>query len=103
MDILEQIRQQVHSNPVVLYMKGTPQFPQCGFSANVVRALKACGVNDFISVDVLSNPEIRQGVKDYANWPTIPQLYIKGEFIGGSDIVTEMMQSGELQKLLQKQ
>jgi len=85
---------------VVLYMKGTPDFPQCGFSANVVNILKACGVQDIFTVDVLSNPEIRQGIKEYANWPTIPQLYVNGEFVGGSDILTEMYQSGELQKLL---
>lgn len=100
MDVQEIIKQQVTSHPVVLYMKGTPEFPQCGFSANVVKALKASGVDNFFSVDVLANPEIRQGIKDYANWPTIPQLYIKGEFIGGSDIVSEMYQSGELKELL---
>jgi monothiol glutaredoxin len=100
MEIQELIRQQVTSHPVVLYMKGTPQFPQCGFSANAVRILGALGVKNFFSVDVLQAPEIRQGVKDYANWPTIPQLYINGEFIGGSDIMTEMYQSGELRKLL---
>ena len=100
MDVQDIIKQQVTSYPVVLYMKGTPQFPQCGFSANVVKALKASGVENFFAVDVLANPEIRQGIKDYANWPTIPQLYIKGEFVGGSDIVTEMYQSGELKDLL---
>ncbi len=100
MDIQEVIKQQVSSHPVVLYMKGTPQFPQCGFSANVVKTLKACGVENFFAVDVLANPEIRQGVKDYANWPTVPQLYINGEFIGGSDIVSEMYQSGELKQAL---
>jgi monothiol glutaredoxin len=100
MDVQELIRQQVSGHPVVLYMKGTPQFPQCGFSANVVRILQACGVKDFFSVDVLANPEIRAGVKDYANWPTIPQLYINGEFVGGSDIVSEMYQNGELLALL---
>lgn len=100
MDVQEVIKQQVTSHPIVLYMKGTPQFPQCGFSANVVKTLKACGVNDFFTVDVLANPEIRQGIKEYANWPTIPQLYINGEFIGGSDIVSEMYQSGELQDML---
>lgn len=94
------IDQQVKSHAVVLYMKGSPDFPQCGFSANAVKILKACGVSDFFSVDVLQNPEIRQGIKEYANWPTIPQLYIKGEFIGGSDIMTEMMQSGELKTIL---
>lgn len=99
-DIQEIIHQQVSSHPVVLYMKGSPQFPQCGFSANAVRILHALGVKDFFSVDVLQNPEIRQGIKDYANWPTIPQLYIKGEFVGGSDIMSEMYQSGELKQLL---
>jgi monothiol glutaredoxin len=94
------IKKQVTEHPVVLYMKGTPDFPQCGFSANVVNILKACGVQDIFTVDVLSNPEIRQGIKEYANWPTIPQLYVNGEFVGGSDILTEMYQSGELQKLL---
>jgi monothiol glutaredoxin len=101
MDTQEKINQQVTGNPVVLYMKGTPQFPQCGFSALTVQALNACGVTDFFSVNVLENPDIRQGIKDYANWPTIPQLYVKGEFVGGSDIVKEMYQSGELQKLLE--
>ena len=100
MDVQEVIKQQVTSHPVVLYMKGTPQFPQCGFSANVVKTLKACGVDNFFTVDVLADPAIRQGVKDYANWPTIPQLYIKGEFVGGSDIVSEMYQSGELKDML---
>ncbi|MDO8413995.1 MAG: Grx4 family monothiol glutaredoxin [Gallionellaceae bacterium] len=100
MDVQELIKQQVSSHPIVLYMKGTPQFPQCGFSANVVKILKTCGVANIFTVDVLTNPEIRQGIKDYANWPTIPQLYINGEFIGGSDIVSEMYQSGELKGLL---
>lgn len=102
MDTQETIKQQVTAHPVVLYMKGTPEFPQCGFSANAVKILNVCGVNDLFAVDVLADPEIRQGIKEYSNWPTIPQLYINGEFIGGSDIVTEMFQSGELQKLLQK-
>ena len=100
MSTQELIKQQVTEHPVVLYMKGTPDFPQCGFSANVVNILRACGVQDIFTVDVLSNPEIRQGIKEYANWPTIPQLYVNGEFVGGSDILTEMYQSGELQKLL---
>lgn len=100
MDVQERIKQQVTSHPVVLYMKGSPQSPQCGFSANAVRILKALGVKEFFSVDVLQEAEIRQGIKDYANWPTIPQLYINGEFVGGSDIMTEMYQSGELKKLL---
>ena len=101
MDTQDKIQQQVTGNPVVLYMKGTPQFPQCGFSQLAVQALNACGVQEFFSVNVLENPDIRQGIKDYANWPTIPQLYVKGEFVGGSDIVKEMYQSGELQKLLE--
>ena len=100
MDVQELIKQQVTGHLVVLYMKGTPQFPQCGFSANVVKTLKACGVDNFFTVDVLANQEIRQGIKDYANWPTIPQLYINGEFVGGSDIVSEMYQSGELKDML---
>jgi len=100
MDVQELIKQQVTSHPVVLYMKGTPQFPMCGFSGNAVQILQTLGVKDFFSVDVLSNPEIRQGVKDYANWPTIPQLYINGEFVGGSDIMIEMYQNGELATLL---
>lgn len=100
MNVQERIQQQVGSHSVVLYMKGTPDFPQCGFSANVVRILGACGVEDMFTVNVLEDPEIRQGIKEFANWPTIPQLYVNGEFIGGSDILTEMYRSGELQKLL---
>jgi monothiol glutaredoxin len=94
------IHQQVTGHSVVLYMKGNPSFPQCGFSANAVRILSACGVDDFFSVNVLEEPEIRQGIKEYASWPTIPQLYVNGEFVGGSDIMTEMFQSGELKTLL---
>ena len=100
MSVQEVIKEQVTKNRVVLYMKGSPDFPQCGFSANTVGMLRACGVEDFYSVNVLENPDIRQGIKQFANWPTIPQLYVNGEFVGGSDIVTEMYQSGELQKLL---
>ncbi|HUL41744.1 MAG TPA: Grx4 family monothiol glutaredoxin [Burkholderiales bacterium] len=100
MSTQELIKKQITEHPVVLYMKGTPDFPQCGFSANVVNILKACGVEQMFTVDVLADPEIRQGIKEYANWPTIPQLYVNGEFVGGSDILTEMYQSGELQKLL---
>ena len=100
MSIQDTIREQVTTHNVVLYMKGTPQFPQCGFSANAVQILKSCNVQDLFTVNVLMDPEIRQGIKDYANWPTIPQLYIKGQFIGGSDIMKEMYQSGELQKLI---
>ena len=100
MNVQEKIRNQVTANAVVLYMKGTPQFPQCGFSGATVQILKACGVQDFAAVDVLADPEIRDGIKVYANWPTVPQLYIKGEFVGGADIVREMYQQGELQKLI---
>ena len=100
MDTQELIKQQVTGHPVVLYMKGTPQAPQCGFSANAVAMLKACGVKDVFTVNVLENAEIRQGIKTYANWPTIPQLYVKGEFVGGADIMGEMYESGELHKLL---
>ena len=101
MDVQERIKQTVTGNRVVLYMKGSPQMPQCGFSSNAVQILKACGVNDITTVDVLADAEVRQGIKEYANWPTIPQLYIKGEFVGGSDIMREMYQSGELQKILE--
>lgn len=100
MNIEDVIKEQVTINPVVLYMKGSPDQPQCGFSANAVNILNACGVENLFSVDVLQDPEIRQGIKDYSNWPTIPQLYVNGEFIGGSDILTEMYQNGELQELL---
>ena len=102
MSVQDVIKDQVTKNPVVLYMKGSPDFPQCGFSANVVGILRACGVNDFYSVNVLENPDIRQGIKEYASWPTIPQLYVNGEFVGGSDILREMYESGELKKVLQK-
>ena len=95
------IKDQVTKNRVVLYMKGSPDFPQCGFSANAINILRACGVDDFYTVNVLEEPEIRQGIKEYANWPTIPQLYVNGEFVGGSDIMREMYESGELQKLLE--
>jgi monothiol glutaredoxin len=101
MDVKEKIHATVTGNPVVLFMKGTPQFPQCGFSARAVQILKACGVDKFASVNVLTEPDIRQGIKDYANWPTIPQLFINGEFIGGSDIMMEMYQAGELQQKLE--
>lgn len=100
MSIQDTIRQTVTENPVVLFMKGSAQFPQCGFSGRAVQILKACGVNSFVTVDVLADPEIRQGIKDYASWPTIPQLYVNGEFLGGSDIMYEMYQSGELQEVL---
>lgn len=100
MDIQAKIQQQVSENPVVLYMKGTPQFPQCGFSANATQILKLCGVSQFLAVNVLEDADIRQGIKDFSSWPTIPQLYVKGEFVGGSDIMKELYSSGELQQLL---
>jgi len=97
--VFERIKQDVTSNPVVLYMKGTPVFPQCGFSAAVVQMLTHMGVK-FKGIDVLTDPEIRQGIKEYSSWPTIPQLYVKGEFVGGCDIVREMFETGELKELL---
>lgn len=100
MDAKTIIQSQVSSHPVVLYMKGSPDFPQCGFSANAVKILRASGVRDIFAVDVLQDPAIRQGIKEFSNWPTIPQLYIHGEFVGGSDIMTEMYQSGELSALV---
>jgi monothiol glutaredoxin len=103
MDAQQRIKEQVNGHPVVLYMKGTPQVPQCGFSAAAVQILNACGARELFTVDVLQDAEIRQGIKAYANWPTIPQLYVRGEFIGGSDIMREMYQSGELQKLLSEE
>ena len=98
-DANERIAQIVNSNDVVLFMKGTPLFPQCGFSSRAVAILEHCGT-DFESVDVLQDMEIRQGIKSFSDWPTIPQLYIKGEFVGGSDIMMEMYEAGELQQLL---
>ncbi|WP_174874985.1 Grx4 family monothiol glutaredoxin [Vogesella oryzae] len=100
MSVQDTIQQTVSSNPVVLFMKGSATFPQCGFSARAVQILKACGVNDFVTVDVLADADVRQGIKEFSNWPTIPQLYVKGEFVGGSDIMYEMYQAGELQDLL---
>ncbi|HYN27548.1 MAG TPA: Grx4 family monothiol glutaredoxin [Burkholderiales bacterium] len=102
MDAKEKIRKQVTGNPVVLYMKGTPDAPLCGFSASAVQILEACGVENVATVDVLADQDIRQGIKDYSKWPTVPQLYVNGEFVGGADIMREMYQSGELQKLLAK-
>jgi monothiol glutaredoxin len=99
-DTHQRIDQIVKGAPVVLFMKGTAQFPMCGFSGRAIQILKACGVDRLTTVNVLEDEEIRQGVKDYANWPTIPQLYVNGEFVGGSDIMMEMYQSGELQQLL---
>jgi monothiol glutaredoxin len=100
MDIQAAIKSQVTSNPVVLYMKGSPKFPQCGFSGLAIQILQACGVQNLVAVDVLADPAIRDGIKIYASWPTIPQLYINGEFVGGSDIIRSMYEQGELQKLL---
>lgn len=100
-DIQDKIKTQVNENPVVVYMKGTPIFPQCGFSGKVAYVLKELDV-DFMSVNVLEDDEIRQGIKTYSNWPTIPQLYVNGQLIGGCDIVTEMHQSGELQQLFDR-
>lgn len=99
-DVQQRIDDLVKSHRVVLFMKGTAQFPMCGFSGRAVQILKACGVNDLTTVNVLDDEAIRQGVKEYANWPTIPQLYVQGEFVGGSDIMMEMYQSGELQQVL---
>ncbi len=102
MDIQEVIKQQVTGHPVVVYMKGTPTAPRCGFSANAINILNTLGVKDIFSVNILENDDIRKGIIDYANWPTVPQIYINGEFIGGSDIMTEMHQNGELKTLLGK-
>jgi len=98
-DVSTRIRSTVSTNPVVLYMKGTKESPLCGFSKSVVHILNTLGV-DFLDVDVLADPEIRQGIKDYTNWPTIPQLYINGEFVGGCDIVTDMYKSGSFATML---
>jgi monothiol glutaredoxin len=97
MEIQERIRKVIEENSVMLFMKGSPDFPQCGFSGRVVQILEACGT-EFSSADVLMDPELREGIKVYSNWPTIPQLYIQGELIGGSDIVMEMHENGELKK-----
>ena len=99
MTIQDVIKQQIEQNDIVLYMKGTPQFPQCGFSAKAVSLLKACNAT-FVGVNILEDPDLRQGIKNYSNWPTIPQLYVKGNFVGGSDIMSEMYESGELQALI---
>ncbi|HEY6644447.1 Grx4 family monothiol glutaredoxin [Povalibacter sp.] len=99
MDVIERIKSQLSSSPVLLYMKGTPDFPQCGFSAAAVRALSASGVT-FGHVNIFEDPEVREALKEYSNWPTYPQLYVNGELIGGSDIIMEMYNSGELQKVL---
>ncbi len=99
MDVTQRIQDQLKSNPVVLFMKGTPDFPQCGFSASAVRPLAACGA-EFAYVNIFEDPELREALKRYSNWPTYPQLYVNGELVGGCDIVTEMYQSGELQQVL---
>lgn len=99
-DVQSWIKETVTTNPVVLFMKGTATFPQCGFSSRAVQLLKMSGVSNIVTVNVLEDPAVRQGIKDYSNWPTVPQLYIKGEFIGGSDIVGQMYENGELQALL---
>ncbi|MGC1816281.1 MAG: Grx4 family monothiol glutaredoxin [Casimicrobiaceae bacterium] len=100
--IRDTIADQVKKNHVVLYMKGTPQFPQCGFSATAAEILKRCGVTEYASFNVLQDAELRQGIKEFSSWPTVPQLYVDGEFVGGTDIMREMYQSGELQQLLAK-
>ncbi len=99
-DIQSWIKETVTQNPVVLFMKGTAQFPQCGFSGRAIQLLKSSGVDNIVTIDVLDDPEVRQGIKDYSSWPTVPQLYVKGEFVGGSDIMNEMYESGELQALV---
>ena len=99
-DVQQQIDSLVKGHRVVLFMKGTAQFPMCGFSGRAIQVLKACGASDLKTVNVLEDEGIRQGIKEYANWPTIPQLYVGGEFVGGSDIMMEMYQSGELQQML---
>ena len=102
MDARQFIEQTVSDNQVVLFMKGTSQFPQCGFSGRAIQILKSCGVKNLVTVNVLEDDEVRQGVKEYANWPTVPQLYVNGQFVGGSDIMTEMFESGELLELLKQ-
>lgn len=98
-DVQAWIKETVTNNPVVLFMKGTAQFPQCGFSGKAIQLLKASGANNVVTVNVLESNDVRQGIKDYSNWPTIPQLYVNGEFVGGSDIMNEMFEAGELQAL----
>jgi len=100
-DVQTWIQDTVTKNRIVLFMKGTAQFPQCGFSGRAVQILKACGAENLVTVNVLDDADVRQGIKDYSSWPTIPQLYIGGEFIGGSDIMGEMFESGELKSLIQ--
>lgn len=100
MDINERIKKQLDDHPIIVYIKGTPDFPQCGFSSQAIAALKACG-QEFSFVNIFDDQDIREGLKAYSNWPTFPQLYVKGELIGGSDIVVEMYRSGELKPLLE--
>ncbi len=100
--VFERIESDIKNNDIVLYMKGTKQIPQCGFSATVAQVLERLGITEYKDVNVLADPEIREGIKQFTNWPTIPQLYVKGEFIGGCDIVREMYQSGELEQLLKE-
>jgi monothiol glutaredoxin len=101
-EVQQRIEGIVKGHRVVLFMKGTAQFPMCGFSGRAIQVLKACGAEDLTTVNVLEDEPVRQGIKQYANWPTIPQLYVNGEFVGGSDIMMEMYQSGELQQMLAK-
>ncbi len=99
MSIREQLKEVIENNEIILFMKGTPDFPQCGFSGRTAQILRACDVK-FASVDVLADHSVREGIKQYSNWPTVPQLYVRGEFIGGCDIMTELYESGELEKIL---
>ncbi|MGE4371050.1 MAG: Grx4 family monothiol glutaredoxin [Burkholderiaceae bacterium] len=101
-DVQDFIRETVTANPVVLFMKGSAQFPQCGFSGRAIQVLQAAGVTKLVTVNVLDDEDVRQGIKEYSNWPTIPQLYVGGEFIGGSDIISEMYENGELADALKK-
>lgn len=101
MNVIERIEQQLRENPVILYMKGTPDFPQCGFSGRAVEILNACGV-EYAYVNILEDPELREALKSYSNWPTYPQLYLKGQLVGGCDILFELYQSGELERLLEE-
>ncbi len=100
MSVRDSIQETINNHPVVLFMKGTAQFPMCGFSGRAIQILKACEAEKVVTVNVLDDPEIRQGIKEFSNWPTIPQLYVNGEFLGGCDIMTEMYQNGELQTLI---
>ena len=102
MDAKDFVRNTVSDHPIVLFMKGTAQFPQCGFSGRAIQILKSCGVQNLVTVNVLEDDDVRQAVKDFANWPTVPQLYVGGQFVGGSDIMAEMYESGELQQMLKQ-